>query len=546
MKNIMLGLLVVTSGCQWIQNDANNKTKSAPISRSIATSLNQNFQTSGIAGEDGGTVDFAPCVITLRTSSITCDFDVLAFDSVIKNGEQFVGARQPQSLRLTSDHNMIASDGIGTEQFLEKESEFRYVAVNAASGLREVIKNADGSFTGFLDGHGTEVYRIYDSNMRMIKSIDPKTRLTSTFKYNLNGFLESRQDPNNTINVAYDQKNMPSKIETANGQRVFTIENSEKAIQVSEGQKPVLYFVRGTGDDRNLISSIIFGDKRLEFTYQNGLLKTVMNGDGTGVSIESGLAGGNGQVTVKDTSTGRVQYLAQFQNNRLTHRASPRENQKFSRDDYGRILMVEDATGRKTAFEYGTFGRVIAVINQTSGTPKQISKTEFNRFGQILSFTAGPMTTTYVYDNKGRATNQKDVSPESTHTIVIDKFDELGRPIHQLEETTTKQNKDISVTYDANGNISARTIDQGFSQTTITSNPQTSATQSEQKDKSGASEIIKKVTNNLNQSVKEVRRTTDYAGRVEEVSSEAIAGGMQKTESNEIINISLSLDGLKR
>ncbi len=541
MKNIMLSLLVVTSGCQWINDYSNGKTKSEKLSPSVAASMKQNFQTTGIAGEEGGTVDFAPCIITLRTSSITCDFDVLVFDSVIKAGEQFIGARQPQALRFTSDHNLIVSDGVGPEQFLEKKSESRYVAVNAINGLREVIKNSDGTFTGFLDGHGTEVYRIFDSNNRMIKSIDPKTRLTSTFKYNVNGLLESRQDPGNTINVTYGQNRMPSKIDMASGQRVFVIENSEKAIQVSDGQKPFLYFVRGMGDDRNLITSIMFGEKRLDFTYQNGLLKTVMNSNGSGVSIDGTLAGGNGQVVVKDSKTGLVQYLAQFQDNRIVHRASPRENQKLTRDEYGRILTLDDANGRKTSFDYDSFGHAIAVINQTSGTPKQINKTVFNNFGQILSFNSGPMTTTYVYDNKGRATNQKTISPESTHTILIDKFDELGRPIHQIEETISRQTKEISVVYDASGNIGTRNIDQGFSQTTITANPQTSTTQSEQKDKFGGIEIIKKVTNNLNQSVKEFRRTTDYAGRVEEVFSEAVTGGVQKTESNEIGPVVTSL-----
>ena len=533
MKLLIFGLVAFTSSCQWFTRGAGQKTTIGKTSPTTAASMLQNIQTAGISGEDGGNIDFAPCIITLRTSSITCDLDILVYNSSKKPNENLVEARQPQRLRYTNDNNMIVSDGTGPEQFLVKESDSRFVAVNAINGLREVVKNSDETFTGFLDGQGTDVYRTYDKNMRMTKSIDPKTHLSTTFKYNNNGLLESRQDPLNTINVTYDDKGMPTKIEMANSQRMFVIESSEKAIQVSEGQKPNLYLIRGTSENPNLVTAIIFGDKKLEFTYQNGRLKTALN-NGFGIALESNLAGGNGQVLVKDSKTGRMRYTAQFHNNRLVHRASPIENQKFVRDDYGRILSIEDVNGRKTSFELDSYGHAVTVMNHMAGTTKQINKTEFNQFGQILTFNAGPTTTTYVYDNKGRATNQKDVGPESTHAIAIDKFDDLGRPIHQVEETTNNQTKDISVVYDSSGNIGTRNIDQGFSQTTITSNLQTSTTQSEQKDKSGGSEIIKKTINNLNQTVKEFRRTTDYAGRVEEVASEAVTGGVQKSEANEI------------
>ncbi|MBP5433123.1 RHS repeat-associated core domain-containing protein [Ruminococcus sp.] len=140
---------------------------------------------------------------------------------------------------------------------------------------------------------------------------------------------------------------------------------------------------------------------------------------------------------------------------------------KFVYDEEGRILEASDSKGKKVTYEYGIFGDLVSVMDQTDSNVsfvykdhyiteirdadgKMLSKNEYDKDGRLVKTTdANGNAVVYDHDIDGREEVITDRNGGTTRYI----YDENGNILSQ----TDANGNTVTNTYDSNGYLASKT-----------------------------------------------------------------------------------------
>ncbi len=172
-----------------------------------------------------------------------------------------------------------------------------------------------------------------------------------------------------------------------------------------------------------------------------------------------------GQVQSVKLRNGAVSVVAYDDRGLRTKVTNPLGQSKlFVYDARDRIEAVNDARGNTTSFERDAAGRITKVVN-ADGTS---AKVDYNRFGQITKSTdATGISRTHVYDSFGRTTSVFDAAGGETRAEFAP-VGSGGAPLGKPVKVTSPEGRTTTMSYDAAGRATARTIAAGTKQAATT------------------------------------------------------------------------------
>jgi RHS repeat-associated protein len=336
---------------------------------------------------------------------------------------------------------------------------FRYYeGLGAATGQTFEVRTADGKAVIELiakDKRGTRSYAVTTSNGSIVyRTFNPGGNVAedidalgymekSTYEMDGRGFkIASTDRLGRTTKFARDANGAVLKQTAPDGTwRSWKRDSRGRVLAASNelGQAR-----RYTRDAKGRVVKVLFPDGSAEELSYNilGLVETVKMRSGAVIVMAYDDRGLRTKVT-----------------NALGHAMI------YSYDEYDRLAAVNDPRGNTTSFERDAAGRITKVI-QADGSS---SRVEYNSFGQITkSLDATGVALSYVYDQFGRTCSVFDGAGGETRMEYATIGSDNGAPLKRPVKVLSPEGVETTISYDACGRITTRTVAAGTSQAATT------------------------------------------------------------------------------
>lgn len=308
-------------------------------------------------------------------------------------------------------------------------------AQNQLSNIEKFEYDVNGNQTKYIDFNGNETAYEYDSLNRINKKIDALGNTTS-YKYDSVGNLIEEIDAlGNSTKTEYTNNNQVTKVINANGNvcelQYDKVGNNTVTID-GNGNKVILEY----DNEDNLIKATNAEGTITNYEYDPmGRMTAVYDNIGNRMDYTYE----NGRLIKLQDNTGRtIEYQYDLAGNVTQVKNYDDTISKYEYDLLNRLVKFTDLEGKATIFEYDVKGNLISKTDST----ERIWKYEYDKLGNIIK-SVDPQNATTSFEYDANSNLLKSVNPkqnEKTYT-----YDALNR----ITNITNENNANMAITYDA-------------------------------------------------------------------------------------------------
>ncbi|MGN2272065.1 RHS repeat-associated core domain-containing protein [Priestia megaterium] len=382
------------------------------------------------------------------------DIDV-RYDKLVSNedGSYTYMSRDQQVYKFDSEGKLVQHTNREGFKLL-----FSYSANNTLSKVTEPISgqylqfqyNTQGLITQVSDKMNRKVFLQYDANQHLTKVIDPNNKLT-VYTYDDKGRLLSSKDAEGRpifTNTYDNQGRIIQQDDGVNGNQVTTF-------SYDEASKPGYIVTKVTdrnGQSRTLIHNYRY--RLISETNKNGnTTKYTYNekGDKTSETDELGRTtdyeyDNQGNLISIEDASGSTTYMHYDEEDNLVEvKDAAGKTSEYTYNEHHQLLSMIDSLGHTTTNTYNGSGQLISTVKPKGG------KISYKYRNGLVASEIDPsgVTTSYQYDNVGRAIEQK-VGNQKPIKTTYDNGDQIIR-------LTDGLGNNASMSYDSRGNKTSET-----------------------------------------------------------------------------------------
>ncbi|WP_246036453.1 polymorphic toxin-type HINT domain-containing protein [Cellulomonas telluris] len=300
--------------------------------------------------------------------------------------------------------------------------------------------DAGNNLTSHTDGRGNTWSYAYDQHNEMTSQKDPEQTDGYRYSYDARGLLATRTDPRGKVTrYEYDAAGNRTAEVTPTGRRTeFTYDGTGRLVSVVDPRGTVA----GANKDQYRTRYAYDAQDRLverRDPGKNEPVRTTYDELGNVVVVTDQIANSS-RYTYDDTS-------------RLVTLKDPVGNvTEYTYTKAGRTASVTDGEGNRTTWTYDAQGRVATERLPLGNAARRSGESDAD-----LEKRRAAYTTTFRYDFRGNLVRAERPDAQGRLVQVDSTFDELGRPVQQVDELGAT----TGMSYDNAGNVTGMTDENG-------------------------------------------------------------------------------------